>query len=93
MKTYERKYHATWLSTSGLSPLAQLATWLCQHPGQLACAPRSMVITAAADVARRLPLVAAREPTRRHRKHFAWLLGWQVRLAEVIGETRRAEGA
>lgn len=31
-----------------------------------------------------LPLVAAREPPRRHRKHFAWLLGWQLRLTNAL---------
>jgi hypothetical protein len=84
-KSFERRYHATWLYTSGLSPLAQLASWLCQRPGQLAHAPRAMVIAAAADVARRLPLVAAREPTRRHRRHFAWLFGWHLLLSRELG--------
>jgi len=27
---------------------------------------------------------AAREPTHRHRKHFAWLFGWPVRLARAL---------
>lgn len=85
-RTYERRYHSTWMQKSGLSPLALLASWLCQHPGSgLAAAPRVLLIRAAGDVAARLPAVAAREPTRRHRRHFAWLLGWQLRLTEVIG--------
>ena len=87
-KSFERRYHATWVCTNGLSPLAKLREWLCKHPGQLAAAPRDLLNAAAADVAARLPGVAAREPTRRHRKHFAWLLGWQMRLVEAIGFKR-----
>jgi hypothetical protein len=84
VKDYERRYHASWFIADGLSPLAKLAEWMCSHPGQRASAPRDLLVTAAADVGARLPVVAAREPTRRHRKHFAWLLGWQLRLAGVI---------
>lgn len=84
-RNFERRYHATWLFTRGLSPLAQLASWLCQHrPRLLADAPRPMLTRAAADVAARLPLVAAREPTRRHRRHFAWLLRWHCLLASEL---------
>lgn len=86
MKIYERRYHASWMIKNGLSPLARLGSWMGQHPtGRLAAAPRALLVAAAADVAARLPTVAAREPTRRHRKHFAWLLGWQLRLSEAIG--------
>jgi hypothetical protein len=84
VKTYERRYHATWMRARGRSPLSELAEWMCSHPGQLARAPRDLLVRAAADVAGRLPVVAAREPTRRHRKHFGWLLGWYARLADVI---------
>jgi len=86
-KNFERRYHATWMRANGLSPLATLGTWMTQHHAQLAAAPRDLLIAAAADVGARLPRVAAREPTRRHRKHFAWLLDWQLRLVEVIGVT------
>jgi hypothetical protein len=84
VKSFERRYHATWLCTNGLGPLARLAQWMCTHPGQLAIAPQDLLIAAANDVGARLPAVAAREPTRRHRKHFAWLLGWQLRLADAL---------
>lgn len=87
MKSFERRYHASWMRMNGLSPLATLGTWMTHHHAQLATAPRDLLIAAAADVGARLPGVAAREPTRRHRKHFAWLLGWQLRLVEVIGVT------
>jgi hypothetical protein len=85
VKSYERRYHATWLIARGHSPLAKLAEWMCTHPDQLAFAPRDLLLSAAADIAVRLPAVAAREPTRRHRKHFAWLLGWQLRLVGALG--------
>ena len=84
MKTYERRYHATWMAKNGPSPLAMLREWLCAHPGQIASAPQDLLAAAAANVAERLPVVAAREPTRRHRKHFTWLLGWHVRLSAAL---------
>ena len=84
MKSYERRYHATWVVRDGLSPLAKLGVWMSTHPDQLASAPRDLLLSAADDVATRIPMVAAREPTRRHRKHFAWLLGWQLRLVGVL---------
>jgi hypothetical protein len=87
VKSFERRHHASWLLVKGISPLARLADWMCNHPGQLAAAPRVLLIAAVVDVEARLPSVAVREPTRRHRKHFAWLLGWQLRLVEVIGVT------
>lgn len=87
MKSFERRYHASWMLKNGASPLAKLGTWMVQHRSRLAGAPRDLVIAAAVNVEERLPLVAAREPTRRHRKHFAWLLTWQLRLNEVIGVT------
>jgi len=83
-KTYERRYHASWAAKYGLSPLAALRSWVVQHRAAFQAAPRDLLVAAAADIARRLPLVAAREPTRRHRKHFAWLLGWHLRLAGAI---------
>ncbi len=82
---YERRYHASWMAKNGSSPLATLGRWMTEHRAKLTHAPRSLVIAAEADVSARLPLVAAREPTRRHRKHFAWLLTWQLRLNDVIG--------
>lgn len=82
---HERRYHASWMLKNGASPLAKLGTWMVEHRLKLAHAPRSLVIAAAENVSARLPLVAAREPTRRHRKHFAWLLTWQLRLNDVIG--------
>jgi hypothetical protein len=84
VKSCERRYHATWVCTNGLRPLARLADWMCSHPGQLAVAPRDLLIAAATDVGARLPVVAVREPPRRHRKHFAWLLGWHLRLAGAL---------
>jgi hypothetical protein len=84
---FERKYHATWVCANGLSSLAKLGTWMCTHPGQLVTAPRDLLIAAAADVHARLPGVAAREPTRRHQKHFMWLLRWHLLL---IGALARA---
>lgn len=86
-KQFERRYHATWAQGRGLSPLAQLGEWMCKHPGQLAAAPRLMLVEASIDVVTRLPTIAAREPTRRHRKHFAWLLGWHLTLIDVIERT------
>ena len=85
-KVYERRYHAAWLVKDGLSPLAKLGEWMRAHPGQLAAAPRSMLVEAAVNVAGRLPWVAAREPTRRHRKHFAWLFRWHLLLSHALGE-------
>ena len=84
MKSFERKYHQSWLLKNGASPLAKLGTWMVQHRSRLAGAPRDLVIAAAADVEARLPVVAAREPTRRHRKHFMWLLGWQQHLSKEL---------
>jgi hypothetical protein len=81
---YERRYHATWVTKHGCSPLADLATWLCDHPGALDSAPLDLLCGALSDVTARLPSVAAREPTRRHLKHFSWLLGWQSRIAAVL---------
>jgi len=83
-KIFERRYHATWTTKNGRSPLSTLGTWMVQHRARLAAAPRGLLIAAAADVAARLPSVAAREPTHRHRKHFAWLFSWHVRLAEAL---------
>lgn len=83
MKTYERRYHATWLLKNGLSPLAELGLWVHTHPGQLARAPSALLQEAAVNVATRLPQVAAREPIRRHRKHFAWLLRWHVLITNA----------
>lgn len=84
VKGYERRYHATWTIKNGRSPLALLCEWLCRHQGQLAKAPLDLLAEAAADVAGRLPTIAAREPTRRHRRHFAWLLGWHQRIASAL---------
>jgi hypothetical protein len=83
-KTHERRHHARWVLKNGLSPLAKLGTWMRQHRSKLQVAPRDLLAAAAADVARRLPMVAAREPTRRHRRHFAWLLGWHMRLIGAL---------
>lgn len=88
MKTHERRYHASWVLRNGLSPLAQLGTWMGQQRTKLQAAPRDLLVAAAADVAQRLPAIAAREPTRRHRRHFAWLLGWHQRLTCAIEDTR-----
>ena len=84
VKTYERRHHATWTIKHGRSPLALLSAWLCDHPGQLAIAPLDLLADAAADVVDRLPAIEAREPTRRHRRHFAWLLGWYQRITSVL---------
>jgi hypothetical protein len=84
LKTYERRYHAGWALKHGFSPLSKLGTWMVQHQAKLAAAPWDLLVAAVADVAMRLPMIAAREPTRRHRKHFAWLLGWHVRLASAL---------
>jgi len=84
MKTFERRYHADWSLKYGFSPLSKLGTWMVHHCAKLQAAPRDLLVAAAADVADRLPMIAAREPTRRHRKHFAWLFGWHVRLASVL---------
>jgi hypothetical protein len=87
VKVFERRYHATWTTKNGRSPLSTLGAWMVQHRARVAAAPRGLLIAAAADVAARLPSVAVREPTRRHRKHFAWLLGWHARLAGALGVT------
>ena len=84
MKTYERRYHATWWALRGPSGLSALGLWLRDHRGQLASAPRGLLEEALVDVTARLPGVAAREPTRRHRKHFAWLLDWHGRIVDTI---------
>ena len=81
---YERRYHATWTVKEGRSPLSLLGEWLCRNPGQLALAPLDLLSAAASDVAGRLPAIAAREPTRRHRRHFAWLLGWHQRITNAL---------
>ena len=83
-KHHERRYHSSWVRKNGLSPLSKLGTWMIEHRAKLQAAPRYLIVAAAADVADRLPAIAAREPTRRHRKHFAWLLGWHLRLAGAI---------
>jgi len=81
---FERRYHATWQDKNGRSPLAILGAWMHQQRARIDAAPRDLLVAAAGDVAGRLPSVAAREPTRRHRKHFAWLLGWHLRLSAAI---------
>ncbi|HSX23382.1 MAG TPA: hypothetical protein VLE97_11465 [Gaiellaceae bacterium] len=83
-KTYERRYHATWTRLLGPSPLFTLGRWAYENERALTAAPLDLLHAAATDVADRLPRVAAREPTRRHRKHFAWLLGWQLRIAVAL---------
>jgi hypothetical protein len=86
LKTFERRYHATWASLRGYqSPLCRLGNWIYRHHAQISSAPRDLLADALRDVSSRLPAVAAREPTRRHRKHFAWLLGWQGRIAHALG--------
>lgn len=95
-RTYERRYHATWMRVNGMSPLSTLGAWMYQHRSLVHDAPLDLLAAAAADVSARLPLVAAREPTRRHRKHFAWLLGWQMRIAaalQSVGVIRRTTAA
>jgi hypothetical protein len=87
---FERRYHATWVRANGLSPLAKLGRWMCEHPGQLVTAPRDLLVAAAVDVGARLPRVAAREPTRRHQKHFLWLLRWQLRLVGALAWTSQS---
>lgn len=81
MRTYERRYHARWASVSGPSSLARLGAWMTQHHADLSAAPRELISDARDDVSERLSRVATREPTRRHRKHFAWLLGWYALLS------------
>lgn len=61
MKAFERRHHASWLLVNGLSPLARLADWMCRHPGQLAKAPRVLVIAASIDVGTRLDPNARKE--------------------------------
>lgn len=84
MKTFERRYHASWAFKSGFAALSKLGTWMFEQGATLQTAPRDLLVAAAIDVAKRLPGVAAREPTRRHRRHFAWLLGWHDRLEEAL---------
>lgn len=84
MKTFERRYHASWTCKEGISALSKLRTWMVEHQGTLQGAPRDLLVAAAIDVAKRLPGVAAREPTRRHRKHFTWLLRWHQLLFGVL---------
>lgn len=81
---HERRYHASWLHKNGDSPLAKLGRWMCVHRAPLQAAPRDLLLEAAADVSARLPKIAAREPTRRHRKHFLWLLGWYRHITAAI---------
>lgn len=87
MKTYERRYHAQWMRIHGPSALATLGRWMYERRARLQEAPRELLIAAAVDVAERLPGVAARECTHRHRRHFAWLLAWHLRLLGVLEET------
>lgn len=84
-RQYERRYHATWTVKEGRSPLSLLRDWLCDRnsPG-LDAAPRDLLVAALHNVTDRLPRIAAREPTRRHRKHFLWLITWQERIARVL---------
>jgi hypothetical protein len=86
MKAFERRYHASGVWKNGFSALSKLGAWMFEHRSTLQSAPRDLLEAAATDVAQRLPGLAAREPTRRHRKHFAWLLGWSQRLVETIGK-------
>lgn len=83
-RKFERRYHCTWMAARGPSARAQLGAWMVQHRSQLAAAPRLLLVEAAIDVVTRLPRIAAREPTRWHRKHFAWLLRWQKLLLDEI---------
>ncbi len=83
-KTFERRYHAHWALKNGFSPLSKLGTWMVEHRARLQDAPRELLVAAATNVAGRLPVIAARDPSRRHRKHFMWLLCWHSRLVEVI---------
>lgn len=102
---FERRYHASWMFKHGRSPLAQLGAWMVQHRARVDAAPQALLRAALLDVEGRLPVVAVREPTRRHRKHFGWLLGWQARLlvtlralpcvrnrALEVGRTRPSQG-
>lgn len=73
MKTFERRYHATWVLKDGLSALAKLGAWMVEHRATLQMVPRHLLEA------------AVREPTRRHRKHFAWLLKWHQCLVAAIG--------
>jgi len=88
MRKFERRYHCTWMAARGPSPLAQLGTWMVQHRSQLAAAPRLLLVEAAIDVMARLPRIAAREPTGRHRKHFTWLLRWQRLILDELERPR-----
>ena len=88
-KSYERRYHATWTRLRGQSPLLVLGRWIYEHRVQVAAAPLDLLRAALDDVAGRLPTVAAREETRRHKKHFAWLLRWHSRITAAI-EARTA---
>lgn len=83
-REFERRYHSTWARKNGRSALSQLGSWMTdardEEEGSTTPiarrAPSTLLIAAREDVRARLPTVAAREPTRRHRKHFAWLLRW-----------------
>jgi hypothetical protein len=86
MKTFERRYHASWVLKDGPSALAKLGTWMVEHRATLQMAPCDLLEAAAIDVARRLPGIAAHGPTRRHRHHFAWLLRWHQYLVAAIGD-------
>ena len=87
-RKFERRHHCTWMTTQGRSPLAQLGAWMVQHRSQLAAAPRLLLVEAAIDVVTRMPKIAAREPTRRHRKYFEWLLRWHELLLDEIERPR-----
>lgn len=85
IRYFERRYHATFYSRRGFrSPLSKLGSWVRDHPGALMCAPHDLLTAAQDDVIARLPSIAAREPTRRHRKHFTWLLGWHARITAAL---------
>lgn len=87
-RTCERRHHARWTMLHGQSPLNRLGDWLYLHRGQqLSSAPQDLLAEALRDVTERLPMVAAREPTKRHRNHFSWLLGWHARLTAAIGDS------
>ena len=58
MRTFERRYHASWVLREGCSPLAKLGAWMVEHRGSLQMAPRHLLEAATIDVAQRLPGVA-----------------------------------
>lgn len=86
-KVFERRYQAYWFAKNGRSPLSSLGAWMVQHHARLQGAPRDLLVAAANDVVSRMPLVAVREPTRRHRKHFMWLLRWYLILSRELGRS------